>query len=67
MQGNLGKRAPILFEESNVQGDDTGDDNDDSEIQQSIDNFETSHPSAAKSTSALLGNTSIIRVTSGLR
>ena len=44
----------MLLGESNFEGDDSGNDNDD-------------WNSAAKSPSALLGNTSIIRLTSGLR
>jgi len=34
MQRNLGNRTFMLLEESNVEGDDSGDDNDNSEIQQ---------------------------------
>ena len=56
----------MFFEESNVEGD-ASDDDDDSEIQHSSDDFETSYPSAAKSPSALLGNTSSVCVTSAFR
>jgi hypothetical protein len=51
MQGHLGSSTGMVFEERNVEGDD------DSEILQSNDDFEMSHPLPVQSPGTLLKNT----------